>query len=521
MRLCCLALAVVACTSGGQEGSGQPDPGTGEGGGSPGSQADGGASPGAATGPGAGTTPAAPPLTKGGWTFYGAAQGLSGDISDVSADEGGNVYVAGGDAVYAKRRAEEQFLRFDAVSGGLTQNCYATPHESDPGFASALKQATPPGPPLLCPVVSVAGAATGRAAVGFKGHGTDDDGDADWAMESGGVDVVSFDGSALARLRHVFVASPPHTVCAADDREGFADSCPNPDELYWRTGRAKLRQVNRIAVNHDPTSPMYGDVFMGGTHASISVLVANAASRGWVDKTAGQGAKWADAKDVWEHAHPAVFDASGNRFLTGYTYSIAVEPGTGTPWVSNGFRTAWLSGYGASASSKVWWLEPQTADQPLWIDLWPDPGTPAAPVEPEGGASDNVQSLAFCDDGTLWAGSATRGLARFDAGGGIAYLGLPDPHLHNDSVYGLACDPSDGSLWIGLGWGGVMRLKDGAFTLLDPNDPDLPVFARQPVRSIQIDRWTSPRIVYFAFMPTKDASGNIVRAGGVASYSGP
>jgi hypothetical protein len=66
-----------------------------------------------------------------------------------------------------------------------------------------------------------------------------------------------------------------------------------------------------------------------------------------------------------------------------------------------------------------------------------------------------------------------------------------------------------------------MRLKNGAFIQLDPDDTSLPAFTHQPVRSIQIDAWSSPRIVYFAFEPSKDASGNVTRPGGVAAYQGP
>jgi hypothetical protein len=64
-----------------------------------------------------------------------------------------------------------------------------------------------------------------------------------------------------------------------------------------------------------------------------------------------------------------------------------------------------------------------------------------------------------------------------------------------------------------------MRFKNGAFTLLDP--AGLPGFARQQVLSIQIDGWASPRVVYFAFLPVKDASGRITAPGGVAAYDGP
>ena len=65
----------------------------------------------------------------------------------------------------------------------------------------------------MCPVISVAGSTPNRAIIGFKGVGTDGDTDADWAVDSGGADVVTFDGRTLARERHVRIATPPGYVC--------------------------------------------------------------------------------------------------------------------------------------------------------------------------------------------------------------------------------------------------------------------------------------------------------------------
>ena len=48
------------------------------------------------------------PTRIGSWTYYGEGQGLSKDVRDISPDEGGNLYVAGGDALYAKQRSAEK-----------------------------------------------------------------------------------------------------------------------------------------------------------------------------------------------------------------------------------------------------------------------------------------------------------------------------------------------------------------------------------------------------------------------------
>ncbi len=506
-----LSLLLVGCSGksqGSAQASGPSDPAP-----LPSGDADGGVAAGGAPAPDAGPADAGvalePPFTQGRWTFYGTSQGLSGEVWDVSADEGGNVYVAGGDAVYAKKRAEPRFLRFDADAAGLTRNCYAVANPNDPAQLDRKLHPDPPGPPLLCPVISVGGAAPGVAMIGFQGIGTDGDPDADWAQDSGGADLVAFDGTSLTRTRHVFIASPPHTICAANGNEAHTSTCSYAFDWFWVMGRRKLRQVFRIAVNHDPGSRMYGDVWMGGTHATFAAYVNDAVRRGWVDDTVGWDPKWADARYVWEHEHPGILGAGGS-FLTGYTYALAVDPRNGIPWGHNGFRLASVSGgYGGDVSSKIWWLpEP-------WIDVWPDTGDPQQLP-----SLDAVMSLSFCRDGTLWMGSAGHGLARRDAAtGAISRLDLPDPAAHGDSVTAVACDPSDGSVWIGLGWGGVLRLKDGAFTALDP--AGLPDFARHQVLSIQIDRWASPRVVYFAFLPTRDASARVTAPGGVAAYDGP
>ena len=488
--------AAVACAGGGSGADATTSPSAGVQ-----SQPDGGATP-------------APPVTRDGWTFYGRSQGLSDDPSDAAPDEGGNVYVAGGDALHAKRRGDGAFLRFDAANAGLTRNC------NDP---AQIKNPNPPAPFSTCPVITVAGAAAGKALVGFQGVGTDGDSDAEWAMDSSGVDVVAFDGAKLTRTRHVLVASPPHTICVTTTCDATGKVCTSfethagtcaPDEFTWSRGRRKGRQIFRIAVNHEVGRPEYGDAWLGGTHITLAAVLNEPGKRGFVDRTAGQPARWADAKDVWEHEHPAVSGSHG-EFLTGYTHAVAVEPRSGVPWGHNGFRLARIEGYGNGFMSpdQVWWL-------PLpWLDLWPDDRLPAESLP----AMDAVESLSFCDDGTLWMGSSGHGLARRAASGGrIDYFPLPDGT--GDNVWAVACDPSDGTVWVGLGWGGVMRFDPrapGTFTQPFGLAAPIPPFWWQPVRSIQIDRWASPRIVYFAHVASRDAAGKVTHGGGVSAYAGP
>lgn len=442
------------------------------------------------------TPPSAPPITKDGFTFYGAAQGIPADVWDVSADEAGNVYVAAGDAVLAKRRDDAEFRRFDAASAGITRNC------------DEAKT-------VACPMVSVAGGAPGVAIVGLKGVGTDGDYDPEWQMDSGGADVLAFDGQRLSRTRHVLVGGVPERMCLDDAPPPCYDG-----DATWEGGRRKVRQVLRLAVNHAAGTVQYGDVWMAGTHGTFSVLVANPERRGWVDLTA-QYPGTEDRRYVWEHDHPAITAWTGTgtnkrlEFLSGTSTALAIDPTTGDPWGANETRLASKRGYGARPDG--WWA----ALWPPWrsgdeigsfLDVWPDP-RPADPydfdaLDPRW--MDMVASLSFCDDGTLWIASLYHGLARRAPDGSIAYVSLP-PDL-GDSASAVACDPSDGSVWVGFNWGGFGRWN-GSWWTLEAVSP--PASARGPVRNIQIDRWASPRIVYFAHAESQ------LGPGGVTAYRGP
>ena len=261
--------------------------------------------------------------------------------------------------------------------------------------------------------------------------------------------------------------------------------------------------------------------------------VANAEARGLFDRSAGWGPEWADAKDVWEHDHPVMSGPlPGQSFVNGEGWALSIAP-DGTPWGSNEYRTTYIGGYpdlsllnnpGSPTQNSDFWM----GGAPNYIDLWPDPMVPD-PTDPTGktmtmdyltGQADDVRSMSHCPDGSLWIGSLTHGLARIPPGGGTpSYVSLPDASLQN-SVSAVACDPSDGSVWMGLGQaGGIMRYRNGQFERVDTTG--LPAFATHPPQSIQIDRWSNPRIVYFAFMPYHDNSGAITLGGGVAAYAGP
>lgn len=441
-------------------------------------------------------TPPKPPVTlDGGWTFWSKDQGIDPNVWDVSADEGGNAYVAAEDALFVKAKGATDFTRVDPAAAGLTASCHP---------ASEIDVASPTDAATVCPIISVAGAQAGKAFVGFKGVGIDDDADALWALRSGGADEIAFDGTKVTRVRHVLIASPPHHMC-----EHWLDAqhtqC-DPNDWTWVNGRMKLRQVQRIVVNHDASRPMsYGDALFAGTHASISVLAAHPAQRGMLDFTNGDPA-WVDSQWTWEHEHPAL-DWPDGRFLTGETWALALDPKTNVPWFANQFRMASMPGY-AQMNAPTWndWWGGMVPDYP-YIAIWQPTSSPD-----DASLRDNVSSISFCDDGTAWIASETNGLAHMGTDGSFSLVSLP-PNLGN-SALAVACDPSDSSVWVGFGWGGFGRLKDGAWTLTPPGAPTFA--AKNPVRSIQIDRWSSPRVVYVASQPSQRYG-----PGGVTAYDGP
>jgi hypothetical protein len=455
----------------------------------------------AAAAGGSGPGVAQPSLSKDGFVFYGAGHGMARDVWDVSPDEAGNVWVAGGDVLLVKRRDEARFRRLDPASAGITRNCDAAGQTA-------------------CPIVSVGGGAPGVAVVGLKGLGTDGDDDPDWWLDSGGADVLAFDGERVTRTRHVHVAGPPERFCMNHD----PPPCSIGDATYEK-GRRKVRQVLRVAVNHRAGTLQYGDVWMAGTHGSFNLLVANPEQRGWVDLT-DRYPGTEDRRYVWEHDHPAmtawanIGGVKQNAFLAGTTVALAIDPTTGDPWAANETRLASKQGAGTRWDGwdapmwPPWKVDPRTGHElDSFLDVWPDP-RPADPfdfdaVDPRW--MDAVASLSFCDDGTLWIASSLHGLARRSPGGAISYLSLPDGL--GDSATAVACDPSDGSVWVGFGWGGFGRWSGSWWTVEQAAPPEFAL--NGPVRSIQIDRWASPRIVYLAHAASR------LGPGGLTVYQGP
>lgn len=87
----------------------------------------------------------------------------------------------------------------------------------------------------------------------------------------------------------------------------------------------------------------------------------------------------------------------------------------------------------------------------------------------DGLPDDAVAAITQTRDGYLWIGTA-RGLARFDGVRFRLFTAANTPALASGNVRFLAED-CDGALWIGLGRGGIVRHRDGAFeTMTPPSD---------------------------------------------------
>jgi ligand-binding sensor domain-containing protein/tRNA A-37 threonylcarbamoyl transferase component Bud32 len=98
----------------------------------------------------------------------------------------------------------------------------------------------------------------------------------------------------------------------------------------------------------------------------------------------------------------------------------------------------------------------------------------------QGLPQNTVQAICQTRDGYLWFGTQ-EGLVRFDGVRFTVFDKRNTPALVNHFVLALHEDPQ-GNLWIGVRGGGLVRLRDGAFTLLRDG---LPTFA---VRAIYGDR---------------------------------
>lgn len=451
------------------------------------------------------------PPSSAGWKFYGVQQGGPKFVYGATADEGGNIWVAGGEeGLFLLKAGEDTFRRFTLADG-------LRPY----GFLHDGVGGAPQGTPYL-KVLSVAGGPAGTVFVGYEGkpapanrYPCEDEWDnaslqgrePDASIyKSGDADKVTLKADGTLKVVHYDIYTGPNTV---------------RDEPR---GREKLCTIYRIAYDKHT-----GQVWFGGNHG---FAMGDAHFEGTTDKrcfdprpytTPGY---WWDfsCTGVFEHVHPAVNSAEG-PFLTDNYYGIAVAPNGDVFFGGLNRSTRFLYGKEGYWSAQTD-TENNTKNQ---FDIWPD----AVPDYPrvDQRKDDGVSGIALMGDGTIWVSSFEWGLAHLRAGENVAsdgysVLGYEAKNLVNYSpktgraaTFSVAADPGDGGLWAGAGWGGGITRFKGGGTVTYGMDV-FGNFALQHVRDIQADRSGGKRRMLVSFSGMQDGPGKPISTGGIGIYSG-
>jgi hypothetical protein len=401
-----------------------------------------------------------PTLEK--WTFYGTAQGGPQRPYGVTADQGGNIWVAGGEeGLFLLRSGSSTFQRF-TMDDGL--HPYGYPRLDQGTITRTYLNA-----------ISVAGGPAGTVFVGYMGmpthageYGCEDNWDGPDPdpniYKSGDADKVVLTGSSITVV-HYDISTGANIV---------------QDEMR---GREKLCDVYRIVYDASSRSLWFG---------------------------ANHGYAWGEpdyqgdpncfgqfhCAGLYEHAHPllngyATESATDEVALTNYYWGLTVEP-SGNLWVGGMFR----SQYCPSGMHGLGFFDcdSQGSLPKNQIDWWPD--QVHTDSRPSQRVDDNVSGMSLSSDGSLWIGSFNRGLARRDANGSVTFFnsGLVDPQ----HVTAVRVDPSDGSVWVGAATGGMTRIKGGQ---LIPYDARLfgGSLVSGSVPDIQVDSSGGTRRILVAF----------------------
>ena len=420
-----------------------------------------------------------PPRVSGNWTFYGPPQGGPAHPLGVSADAGGNLWVAGGEeGLFVLRVGSNAFQRFTMEDG-------LRPYGFMPDGSA------PPGDKYL-KVISVAGGPADTAFVGYEGKppgpgqlGCEDNWDGPSPdpsiYKSGDADKVTLTGAGIAVV-HYDISSGPGMV---------------PNELR---GREKLCNILRIVYD-----PGQDAVWFGGNHG---FAMGRASFQGNNAPCNGQRS----CSGVLEHVHPAVNawnDAQTSLvFLTGEYHGVAVDPLTHDVWFGGANRTTRFR-Y-ASSGGNYFAAQSRTEDAPYKanrIDVWPDKVQEPDYPRRSDRVDDLVSGIASLSDGSAWVASYAHGLAHLDNNGAV--LGYVDARLISRNVSAIAADPSDQSVWIGYWYdGGLSRLSGDGITTYGA--ADLGPLSLSPVLDLQVKGTGSARLVLVAFQD-----------GGVGVYAGP
>jgi hypothetical protein len=412
-----------------------------------------------------------------GWTFYGPERGGPQDVYGVTEDEGGNVWVAGGEeGLFLLRPGASTFQRF-TMDDGLRPYGY-------------MKDGSAPVGPKYLKVISVAGGPAGTVFVGYEGQG---DCESNYytpgaknpnIYKSGDADKVTLTDTGI-QVDHYDISSGPGVI---GEEAG---------------GREKVCSILRIAWDK-----AHGNLWFGGNHAFAWGNPDHKAN----PTCNGQR----ECSGVLEHTHPHILakDAAGHEFrLTDAYYGIAVRP-DGDVWFGGANRSTRFRFMTVKTPRDFELARRQTENRSAIknrIDLWPDLVDEVGIPGPGDRVDDLVSGMALMPDGSVWVSSFARGLARMDATGVVQQYSLTTGA--DRFVSALARDPSDNSLWAGHRWGGgLTRLKGD--TVMRYGQALGPLSYR-PVWEIQAVGSGSERRLLVAFR--RDEYGN---PGAVGIYRG-
>jgi hypothetical protein len=420
-----------------------------------------------------------------GWAFFTAKDGLtSNQVMGVSADDSGNLWVAGGTAgVFVQRGGSGAFQKFGLAEG---LHPYGYMADGSPSDKNPYLEA-----------ISISGGPANTAFVGYMGKtvpgevGCEDNWDVKLPLvpdpavyKSGDADKLTLTGNGISVV-HYDIFSGPNVV----GRE--------------MRGREKVCNIVRVLYQRGTNY-----VWFGGNHG-FALGQADFAGNPTCNGQYPGRAATANCAGVWEHVHPGINGYSSDDpnnyneyFLTEDYYGVSVDPLTQDIWFGGQIRTTRFRFFTSTNSDPIgryYDAESKTED-PTYvanrIDVWPDQVSEPNPPRPSQRVDDSVSGIAAMPDGSAWVGSFARGLRRISGGGTV--LEDVTAKLLNPNIGAVARDTSDNSVWIGYRWvGGVSRLQGESIQHYDWH-----VFgdlANSPVRDIQMQGSGPSRKVLVAF----------------------
>ena len=428
-----------------------------------------------------GSTPSPSPVVypdARGWTFYGPEHGAPTEVLGVTEDEGGNLWVAGGEeGLFLLRPGASTFERF-TMEHGLRPYGYMPDGKA------------PVGPKYL-KVIAVTGGPAGTVFVGYQGQA---DCESNYyrgkgikhpnVYKSGDADKVTLTETGI-RVVHYDISSGPGVV---GEEAG---------------GREKVCSILRIAWDKK-----HGHLWFGANHAFA-----------WGDPNyegnptcGGQR----ECSGVLEHTHPHISakTASGHVFrLTDAYYGIAVRP-DGDVWFGGANRSTrfrFMTNKVPRDFERARKMSETRSAMKNRLDIWPDKVDEVGIPGPGDRVDDLVSGMAVMPDGSVWVSSFAWGLAHMDATGVVRRYTL---NTGGDRfVSAMGRDPSDDSIWAGHRWGGgLTRLKGD--TVMRYSQA-LGGLASRPVHDIQSAGSGPERRLVVAF--GRDEKG---RPGAIGIYNG-